>query len=715
MPYFTLQDIVGVLIAFILFLFVFLFPGYCIGYTTNLLGFKHRLESTKYIFAIVISASVVPIIIYLISIVIPLGFSKYLFIVPFVWFLYLNILRMKELIIDRKIFTNVSLYQKIALLIAAGWLFVTICMMVDIQWGEDLYFNVISMDFATRVTLVDAVTRTGIPPVNPSYFPGHSEYINSLYYFWYILCSVIDQFGGDLVDARMAVIAGDAWIGIILMSVISIYLKLRNDLRNEDAWKTSIIGIGLLAISGLDFIPAVMQIITTRLFYGYSVLTGDIEHWNEQITAWAGSLLWVPHHVAALVACIFCLIVFYVSEEEKCLSKKIQILVLAGLSLASAIGLSTWVAIVFFVFAGVASLYFFFLSAEKRLAFSMMFIVILATLFATPFLVGILKNGSGTDAAPVVFEVRKFLPIYPFIAEIQHFFENLIYLFLLPVNYLMELGFFFFIGLMWLQSSRFRVNIPERIKILEITLISVVVLITSFFRSSIVSSNEIGWRGWLFGQFILLVWTLDVIRQFEFGANSIKLKISNLLFSKDRRVKLLTYFAILGILTSVVDLTLLRVWPIMVDLGIAGFPNGLSPDVQLGRRTYSSRFAYDFVRKSLSEDMVIQNNPSMGLDRPSGLYGSRQFAISYNAPYNVPLNVLRENSEGISRIFNLDRATTWVEIDSICDQYYINALIVNDIDPLWHQLPSLDIERTPIFLNNHYSVYICGRMSSSYP
>ncbi len=715
MPYFMLQDILGVLLASILFMLVFLFPGYILGYLINFLGFKHRHEITKYVFAIVISASIVPIVIYLISIAVTLNFAKYIFFVPFIWFLHLNSANIKKIALDGKIFTRVNLYQKIALIVVAGWLFVTVVMMVDIQWGENLYFNVISLDFATRVTLVAAVTRTGVPPVNPSYFPGHPEYINSLYYFWYILCSVIDQFGGDLVDARMALIAGDAWIGIILMSVIAIYLKLRNGLKNTDAWKTSIIGIGLLTISGFDFIPAVMQIITTRLFYGYSVLTGDIEHWNEQITAWVGSLLWVPHHVAAVVACIFSLVIINFSEEEKRLSKKIQILILAGLSLASAIGLSTWVALVFVAFVGVTILIFFFSNTEKKLAISMMLIGILAVLFAAPFLIGILHNGTGSDSIPVVFEVRKFLPVYPFIAEIPYFFANLIYLILLPVNYLMELGFFFFIALMWFQSFRSRVNIPNRIKILEITLLSVVILLTSFFRSSIVSSNEIGWRGWLFGQFVLLIWTIDLLRQFSFDTNSIKLTISNLIFSKDRRVKLLSLFAVAGILTSIVDLTLLRLWPAMVDLGITGFPNGLSPDVQLGKRTYSSRLVYEFIRESLSGDVVIQNNPSMGLDRPSGLYGSQQLAISYNAPYNVPLTVLSENSDAISGIFNSEMEITWMKIDSICDQYYIDVIIINDIDPVWNQLSTLDIQRTPIFSNNYYSIYTCGGISNLYP
>ncbi len=715
MSYFMLHDIFGIVLAFILFLLIFLFPGYIVGYVINFLGFKYRHELTKYIFAIVISASIVPIIIYLISIAVTLNFAKYIFVFPFIWFLHLNSTNIKRIKTDGVVFARVSLYQKNALIIAAGWLFVTILIMMDIQWNGNLYFNVTSLDFATRVTLVDAVTRTGVPPVNPSYFPGHPEYINSLYYFWYILCSVIDQFGGDFVDARMALIAGDAWVGIIFMSVISVYLKLRNGLKNGDAWKTSIIGIGLLTISGFDFIPAVLEIITTRLSYGYSVLTGDIEHWNEQITAWVGSFLWVPHHVAAVVACIFCLIIVYFSEEEKRLSKKIQILILAGLSLASAIGLSTWIALVFVVFVGVAILFFFFSKIDKKIAVSMMFIGILAALFAAPFLIGILYNGTGSDASPVAFEVRKFLPVYLFIEEIPDFFENLIYLILLPVNYLMELGFFFFIGLIWLQNVRFQINIPGKIKIFEITLLSVIVFMTTFFRSSIVSSNEIGWRGWLFGQFILLVWAVDVLQPYLFDANLIKNKIGNLLFSKNKRLKLLTYFAIAGILTSGIDLTLLRIWPIMVDLGITGFPNGLSPDIQLGKRTYSSRLAYEFIRESLPADVVIQNNPSRGLDRPSGLYASRQFAISYNAPYNVPLNVLSENSDGISAIFNSDMTATWMKIDSICNQYYIDVIVVNDIDPLWAQLPNLDIQRMPIFSNNYYSIYTCGEIASLYP
>lgn len=121
------------------------------------------------------------------------------------------------------------------------------------------------------------------------------------------------------------------------------------------------------------------------------------------------------------------------------------------------------------------------------------------------------------------------------------------------------------------------------------------------------------------------------------------------------------------------------------------------------------------MREFLPADVVVQNNPSMGVDRPSGLYGSRQLAISYNAPYNVPLTVLNENSNEISRIFNSEIVITWMEIDAICDQYYIDILVINDIDALWGQLVDLNVQRSPIYSNTHYSIYSCGEILISYP
>jgi hypothetical protein len=59
------------------------------------------------------------------------------------------------------------------LLILFGWLVLSALSLVDLQWGEcELYFSVASYDHTTRVSIIDAMMRTGVPPINPSYYPA---------------------------------------------------------------------------------------------------------------------------------------------------------------------------------------------------------------------------------------------------------------------------------------------------------------------------------------------------------------------------------------------------------------------------------------------------------------------------------------------------------------------------------------------------------------
>ncbi len=54
----------------------------------------------------------------------------------------------------------------------------------------------------------------------------------------------------------------------------------------------------MLCVTGLDLLPV------TYLGFAKHFWLSDMEWWNEpQITSWMGSLLWVPHHVGALLAC----------------------------------------------------------------------------------------------------------------------------------------------------------------------------------------------------------------------------------------------------------------------------------------------------------------------------------------------------------------------------------------------------------------------------
>jgi hypothetical protein len=227
-----------------------------------------------------------------------------------------------------------------------------------------------------------------------------------------------------------------------------------------------------------------------------------------------------------------------------------------------------------------------------------------------------------------------------------------------------------------------------------------------------VKTNDLGWRGWLFGQFVLLIWTLDIYEYYPsppgyLGFIRFSLNAKNAIINRSLMVLLL-----IGFLTSVTDITLLRFWNLFVDEGIAGFPNGLSPDMQLGQRNFSARLAYEFINEELSPNAIIQYNPMIGIDRAGGLYGYMQNAISANTAYNVPRATLNENIRKISKIFILDQVSTWDEIDLLCRENYINVLVVNDLDPLWKSLPLLYYQREPLYNNQYYAVLACGDFAS---
>ncbi|MBK8824421.1 MAG: hypothetical protein IPN58_17960 [Anaerolineales bacterium] len=216
----------------------------------------------------------------------------------------------------------------------------------------------------------------------------------------------------------------------------------------------------------------------------------------------------------------------------------------------------------------------------------MIFSGLIALIFASPFLSGVLVGGTGSSGLPFIVEVRRFDPVVPYIDWLSTIPENMVYFMLLPVNYLMELGFFFIVGLLWFQQYRKKEIHIRALFIPEIILLFVVIFVCSFVRSSIVSTNDLGWRGWLFGQFILLIWTIDIQDSYPFLAKNQNLININLDSQKVRIKKIITMFMLIGFSTSIIDVALLRVWPILVDLGVSGFPNGLSPDTFLKKQKH---------------------------------------------------------------------------------------------------------------------------------
>jgi hypothetical protein len=233
-------------------------------------------------------------------------------------------------------------------------------------------------------------------------------------------------------------------------------------------------------------------------------------------------------------------------------------------------------------------------------------------------------------------------------------------------------------------------------------ILAISVFIGSFVRSTVIFSNDIGWRAWLPGQFILLIWSVDLINHFYFTAHPRQERRPSI---SQRTAVQLKFFLIIGWLTTLMDITLLRTWPFMVDNGFARVPNSFSPDSKLGQRTLASRQMYDFINRSLLPEAVIQINPTDRVDRTVGLYANRQVAVSVHTAFGISQEELKDRISSVSKIFE---QTEWRVLDQSCKSNFIEVLIVNDLDALWNNLEILEKERAPIYKNQYFSVFHCG-------
>lgn len=674
---FTLQDILGTTFAFCLFPLVIIFPGYVFGWAFDLFEFRARLLPTRFAISLLLSIAISPIFYYLTASLFSLNIALIFTALIASVFVILLIYERPTLPHDDqwRVFFWVSL----------GWAVFAIFCLVDLEWGNhELYYSVVSYDYTTRVSVIDAMTRTGVPPINPSYYPGHYVKLTFLYFFWYILGSVIDIVGGKLVDARTALFASVIWCGIALMALVAFYLRLRDGRTAGKIWWRAFAGVASLSVSGLDIIPAI-----AIMSYGHGAI-GDMEHWNEIISAWVGSLLWVPHHVGGLIAGIVGVMLVY-SARGQTYNKIIISLVFSGAAFASALGLSVWVTLVFVLFWGLWMLFLYFQKEQRALLLPMLIAGVFALLLSAPFLLGLFSGGGAGNARgvfPVTFDVRSFRLVDPFFENSSFLLRSFARLIFLPLNYFSELGFFFLVAFVWLRTNKDSLG-KNPFYFAEALLLGVSFFIGTFARSTFIVNNDLGWRAWLPGQFILLIWGVDILEDF--------LKSPRPRFVLSQKTKYtLVLLVVLGISTSLLDVTLLR------------FAYYFVYGPEAGRQFYSARQAYTIISETLPEDIIVQYNPSIPVNRPSGLYGMRQSAISDRTSYGVPLSEYKAKVAEVSEIFNVKKAQDWSPLDFLCDKHSIDVIVVANSDPLWESLDVLEKYRTALYADDLYAVYFCG-------
>jgi len=169
----------------------------------------------------------------------------------------------------------------------------------------------------------------------------------------------------------------------------------------------------------------------------------------------------------------------------------------------------------------------------------------------------------------------------------------------------------------------------------------------------------------------------------------------------------------LGVAGSIYEVCMVRFYPLLSDdLAIARY-DWLSPDQNLGRRTYALRQVYEVLKNKLPVDAIVQHNPnSVPGDMFYGLYADRQAAAETSQcgvvfggdPALCPAVVAPLNN-----LFASAGTVGADGVDVICKDLSIDALVVKDTDKAWADKSSWVWKKQPAIANNYARAFLCGR------
>ena len=604
-----------------------------------------------------------------------------------------------------------------AMTLALLWIAVVILSLVDLESGNNLSLSIPFFDHAARINWTESILRTGIPPVNPYYWYQHGAAMRN-YYFWYVLCAAIAQ--AAHLTARSVLNASCVWAGFALAALTGLYLK--HFLKVKDRLRPQfIIAISLLAVTGLDIFPNLWN-----LLYLHRTLPGDLEWWSHnQITSWLDSLLWVPHHVASLVCCMIAFLLAWMAAND-CRRNCVASVLLISASLASAFGLSIYVLFAFFLVMLAWSLWH--MVVEHRYKST----ALLAAggagslILLIPYLRDLAhsapgKAGSGTSLFS--FAVREMIPP-GFLLDTSAFSHlasghpnlarNLANLILLAPGYSIELGFFLVVFLIYVVPSwRGRIPLtPARRSLVCIAGVTLVII--SFLQSSLLVSNDFGWRGSLLLQFPLLLFGSEVLASWKLAERKDleTVESRNLPHHTPPWLRSIAALAlVLGVITTVCQALVLRFY---LPLGAASMRSAHDPDADaLSHDAYISYLGYAKLNAAIPRDAIVQFNPAVpnsywaninlaGVDHQVAIAGDRLGCGSElgGDPSGCPAMA--------AAIDSLFQGATADSARATCRQYGIKYLVARIYDPAWNDRGGWVWTLNPVVSDDEFRALDCG-------
>ncbi|MHB1865760.1 MAG: hypothetical protein ACYCPS_06440, partial [Candidatus Saccharimonadales bacterium] len=496
--------------------------------------------------------------------------------------------------------------------------------------------------------------------------------------------------------------ASSVWAGFSLAALIPLYLKdflgVTRDLRRK-----SIVGFFLLAVTGLDLIP------TFYLALHSKVIHADMEWWDPtQIATWPDSLLWVPHHVASVVACFIGLLALWSVQKKKdgetaSLPARSVVCIFAALAFAAAAGLSVYVTFTFAIFLVLWPFRFLY----KR-SFTDFFLYLITGILtyglSKPYLndlhspgvvgapgaVGGGFSAFGLRTLPHIFAVRGFA---------HSFFPALL---AVLVVYLLEFGFFVIVAYERLKRDVRNWSSLSEAEIACWFLALVTMASLTFIRSTVIGNNDLAFRSAMIVQFVLLLWGSIYLDDWIFSrgkSRELRVKLKNL-------AVLATLF--LGFFGTTYGLVMLRTYAIFDDAGHIPHPAAWLPaPPQVGASLFDIRQAYGYLDRTLPKGSIVQYNP-MTDDYLSLLMYSRFQSVDAfpdcGTEFGGNVSGCAPAQTALGNLFN--KPGTY-DIHKLCKQLSIDVLVARKTDPAWKDPASWVWTNRPVVGNSYVRAFRC--------
>ena len=550
-------------------------------------------------------------------------------------------------------------------LLALAWLLVVGFEYIDFDVAGGLHQPFLILDLVKHAATVQAIHDHGAPPDDPFFLrSGRVGY----YYFFYTLGALSEQLCGGGADARAAMGGLVFWTGVAFYNLVRFTLARAGLSPAPWSPRTGRLVFAVMCIGGLDIVAVVLL---ARWGAGW---LPDPVWWNEQIGGVFDSLIWVPHHVTALIASV----VGLMAISEPAPAGRLRRAVFAGVCFASAFGLSVWVTVGAVATAGC---WFTRLVWGRRAVPAMLLLLAgaVALVLSLPQLLD-LHAGRAPGPTPVALAVRAFSPLE--ITVPPGALRTLLGLVCLPLSYLLEFGLLAWGAVaFWRREERPR--IAGELGMLLAISAACGLVIGSFFKST-VYNNDLGWRVMLFPLLAGVVWTVSVLER--------RLASATTLGSTWRALPPTVWLmGAVGLATVLYTLVNQRTYDLLPLPASSRF-FATDPKTQ-----HDLRGAYTWADHHLPADAVLQHDPAAPRVFPFGLYGRNRVAVADGsaALFGASQTQVDARVAQLSPLFS--GAMTAAEVRARAQADGVDALVVDDADPVWRRPASWVWTSRPLY------------------